>query len=187
MQRVDELLDLPLRIARTQPLSAHDRLALEEAHVAREQDPPFARGEPASSASSRSLLVARVESQQPQVACERAEVNVRHEARFAQRPRPQSMNRRDVEPLELRINRDALAALQPSIETDRRPSTRMRSISVCGTPSDSIASLTEGVPAIAHADRALPLIGRKVVVELLVEAELTCALQSLWIAHVVSK
>jgi len=31
------------------------------------------------------------------------------------------------------------------------PFTRITSISVCGTPTDSITSLTAGVPAISHA------------------------------------
>ena len=83
------------------------------------------------------------------------------------------MNRRDVEPLELRIDRDPLAALQASIEANR-----------AAVDEDEIdlgvrhaerfdRVLDRGRSRDLTRDRALPLIGRQVVVELFVEPEFT--------------
>ena len=58
----------------------HDRLALEQAHVTRQQDASFTRRELGELGVVEIVAVERVEPKKTQVTCERAEVDVCHEA-----------------------------------------------------------------------------------------------------------
>ena len=102
-------------------------------------------------------------------------MDVGDEARPAQWFGPQPMDLRDIEALELGVHRDALAAAQSAIETNR-----------CAIDQDQIdfcvwhaerfnRILDRWRPCNLVRDRGLALRGGKVIVQLFVETEFTRA------------
>ena len=64
LQCLDDFFDLPLRIARAQPLSPHHRLALEQADITRQQHPPLARRQFREFGVAQIVAVASIEPEQ---------------------------------------------------------------------------------------------------------------------------
>jgi hypothetical protein len=120
-------------------------------------------------------LVDRVEAEEPKVAGELSQVHVGDELRIAQGHGAQPGEGRDVEPLEGRIDGDALAAHEAVVETD--------GLAVDEDDVDLRVGHAERLHDVFHGGRAVepvqeaPLLSgpREEVVELLVEAELAAA------------
>src|SRR5258705_2032895 len=127
----------------------------------------------------------RVEARHAQVARELSQVHVGDEARIAQGPRAQAHQRRDVERLEHRIHRDALA-----------PGEEMRELhgaSVDDHQVDLGVRHAEGLDRVLHRARAVDLdlevalapVLRQEGVHLLIEADLRTRSQNLCLTSAV--
>src|SRR6185437_4527398 len=69
----DDLLELPLGIGGANPVSAGDDAALEQTHVAGQQDAALARGKGCEPDVAAMTLVERIEAEEPQSPREGAE------------------------------------------------------------------------------------------------------------------
>ena len=101
-----------------------------------------------------------------------SQMGVEDEPRFAKRRRPQVHDRRDIEPLELRIDRDAFPAAQHMPESDRC-AVYQHEIHLGVRDPDRFDRVLYGpAPVDRDLEHVLAPLRRDEVVQLLVEAEL---------------
>src|SRR5437899_8238426 len=103
---------------------------------------------------------------------ELAQMGIENEPRFAERRRPQVHDGRDVEALEHRIDRDALAAAQHVLEGDGRAVDQHEIHFGVRDPDRFDRVLHRAGVVDGHPERPLSQLRREEVVELLVEPEL---------------
>jgi hypothetical protein len=172
VERTDELGELTLGRGGAHVVRVREHAVLQEADVARQENAPLGDGAPYELRVARGPVVERVEAKEPQVAGKRAEMHVGDEPRRSQRRRAQAQERRDVESLEHRIDRDPLAATEP-VGKAYRDAVHEHEVDLGVRHTkrlDRVFDRRRSLEAIS--ERALAPRGRQEVVQLLVEAEL---------------
>ncbi len=148
-----------------------DHAPLEHVTVAGQQDAVLARRDLRHLGVLVVVAVERVEAAQAQVARQRAQLGVEHEADAAQGRSADLEHGRDIERLEHRVDRDALAVAHDVVEAHR-----------LAVDEDQLDLGVRHAQRLDHVlDRRAPVelvreldlapLGRQEIVELLVEAE----------------
>jgi hypothetical protein len=171
VERTHELLELTLRRRGAHVVRVREHAVLQEADVARQENAPLGDGAPYELRVVRGPVVERVEAKEPQVAGKRAEMHIGNEPRRSQRRRAQAHQRRDVEPLEHRVDRYPLAAAQ-AVREAYRGAVDEHEIDFGVRHAERLDRVFHRRGSVkAIRERALPPCGGEELVQLLVEAE----------------
>ena len=172
VESLHDFLQLGLGIVRTHPEAMANRLAKQQAPVARQDDALFANRDLDNFAVLEAITVSAVESEHAQQARELAQIDIDHESSDAQRFCAQVLQRRDIETFEQRIDSDTIAVPQAVIEPHRFVVHQDQVDFAMRHPQGFDRILDRGPAVKAVLDGFLVTLGREKIIEFFVKTKI---------------